>query len=171
MSKLNMAYCNKCEDLVEFNLKDELVAESYKGTKIEYPFKVARCKCCHSEVAASIDYNYEKSAARIRAYKKAQGIIDLDEINEIIDKYDAGKESLAVIAGFGKVTIKRYYEGVIPTINYSNRLKELLVDENEFKRSFEKNIDKLNDVSVRKIQKRLEDLNNNSGENNDKQRN
>ena len=55
MNKLNMAYCNECEDLVEFDFHDEVVTETYKGVKIQYDFRVARCKCCHSEVAASVD--------------------------------------------------------------------------------------------------------------------
>lgn len=159
MNQLNMAYCNECEDLVEYDFHDEVVAETYKRVKIEYNFRVARCKCCHSEVAASIDYNYEKSASRINAYKKAQDIITLDEISEIMEKYDIGKEPLAVVAGFGKVTIKRYFDGIVPATEYSVRLKELLNDENAFKDCFENNIDKLNEVSIKKIRQRLNDLN------------
>lgn len=34
------------------------------------------------------------------------GLITLKEISEILEKYDIGKEILADIAGFGKVTIK-----------------------------------------------------------------
>ena len=159
MNKLNMAYCNECEDLVEFDFHDEVVTETYKGVKIQYDFRVARCKCCHSEVAASVDYNYEKSASRINAYKKSQDIITLDEISEIMEKYNIGKEPLAVVAGFGKVTIKRYFDGIIPAIEYSSKLKELLNNENVFKDCLENNLDKLNEVSVRKIQQRLIDLN------------
>ncbi len=158
MNKLNMAYCNECEDLVNFDLHNEIVNETYKGVKIQYNFNVARCKYCHNEVSASIDYNYEKSAARISAYKKAKGIISLEEISEIMEKYNIGKEPLSVLAGFGKVTIKRYFEGIIPAPEYSERLKKLLNDEQSFSNAFKDNIDKLNEVSVKKIQKRFEDL-------------
>ncbi|WP_022766627.1 type II toxin-antitoxin system antitoxin SocA domain-containing protein [Butyrivibrio sp. XPD2006] len=158
MNKLNLAYCNECEDLVEFSIQDEVVNETYKGVRIRYEFPVARCKCCNSEVAASVDYNYEKSEARISAYKKSQGIIGLDEITEIMEKYNVGKEPLALVAGFGSVTIKRYFEGAIPATEYSDRLKELLDNEDSFEKLFELNCDKLNDVSIKKIKQRLVEI-------------
>lgn len=160
MNKLNMAYCSECEDLVEFEIHDETVNEIYKDVKIQYTFPVARCRQCNSEVAASIDYNYEKSEARIKAYKKSQGIIGLDEISEIMEKYNIGKEPLALVAGFGSVTIKRYFEGAIPAIEYSDRLKELLNDEGAFINFFQKNSNKLNAVSIKKIEQRLADIGN-----------
>ena len=153
-----MAYCNECEDLVTFDFYGEVVNENYKGVKIKYNFNVARCKYCHNEVTASIDYNYEKSSAKISAYKKAMGIISLEEISEIMEKYNIGKEPLATLAGFGKVTIKRYFEGIIPAPEYSERLKKILNDEKCFLNAFEENIDKLNEVSVKKIQKRFKEL-------------
>ena len=158
MNRLNVAYCSECADLVEFSLHAERIIEDYKGVKINYDFNVARCKYCHNEVAASLDYNYDKSLSRIKAFKKAKGIIDENGISEIMEKYNVGKEPLSIIAGFGKVTIKRYFEGVIPASEYSNKLKRLLNDEAFFAESFEANISKLNDTTIKKIRKRLEDL-------------
>lgn len=31
MNKINLAYCNECEDLVEFAEKEEVIEERYKG--------------------------------------------------------------------------------------------------------------------------------------------
>ena len=153
------AYCNKCEDAVEFNIISEFVVEEYKGVKIRYPFPVGHCICCGAEVATDIDYNSRKSEAKIRAYKKQKGIIDVSEISEIMRKYDVGKESLAEIAGFGKVTIKRYFDGFIPSKEYSDILYKILDDEKFFISLVDKNKDKLKEVTYRKIIARYDRLN------------
>ncbi len=154
MNTLKMSYCSQCEDLVEYDIKKELVREEYKGEKIQYYFNVARCKNCGQEVSAGNNYVYDKSEAKINAYKKKRGIIMLDEISEILDKYDVGKETLAEIAGFGKATVKRYYEGVIPAVAYSEMLYKLLNDEKAFYAAVKKNREKIKDVKYKRIQQR-----------------
>lgn len=104
------------------------------------------------------EYNTRRSKAKIKAYKQLKGIIDLDEISEILAKYDVGKEALADIAGFGKATIKRYYEGYIPARKYSDRLLEFLNHELSFINSVEKNKDKLKPVAYHKVTVRCERL-------------
>jgi len=151
MEKLKLAYCNECEDLVEYDVYDEIIDEEFKGEKISYKFRVGRCRCCNGEVATDIDYNSRKSKAKIEAYKREIGLIELSEISEILVKYDIGKESLADIAGFGKVTIKRYYDGFIPSREYSDILFKILNEEHFFIGLVEKNKDRLKDVAYRKI--------------------
>lgn len=158
MSDLKIAYCNECEDLVEYDILDEIVIEQYKGEEIRFKFKTGRCKCCGSEVATDIDYNSRKSEKKIQAYKKLKGIIDLKEISEILEKYNVGKEALAYIAGFGKVTIKRYYEGFIPAKEYSDVLINLLNDENFFMESVQKNQERLKELTYKKIIEQYERL-------------
>ena len=158
MSHLEFAYCNECEDLVEFKIFEEILAEEYKGEEVQFKFKVGRCKCCGCEVATDIDYNARKSVTKIEAYKKKKGIIELEKISEILEKYDIGKEVLADIAGFGKVTIKRYYDGVIPAKEYSDVLLRILEEENFFIDLLEKNKDKLKNVAYHKAISRYERL-------------
>lgn len=158
MNDIKLAYCNECEDLVEFYISDEEFEEDFKGTRINFRFEIGRCKCCHSEVATDIDYNSRKSMVKIEAYKKVSGIIDLKGIDEILEKYDIGKESLADIAGFGKVTIKRYYEGFIPSKAYSDILSRILVDEAYFINMVESKKEHLKDVTYRRITTRYKQL-------------
>ena len=154
MKNLKLAYCNACEDLVEYDEYDELIDEEFKGEKINYKFRVGRCKCCNCEVATDIDYNSRKSKVKIEAYKRKIGLIELIEISEILEKYDIGKETLADIAGFGKVTIKRYYDGFIPAREYSDILLKILHEEHFFMSLVEENKEKLKGVAYRKIMAR-----------------
>lgn len=158
MEKMKYAYCNECEDLVEYNIFDEMITAQYKGEDIKFRFKVGRCKFCGCEVATDIDYNSRKSEEKIEAYKKKKGIIGLCEISELLEKYNVGKESLAYIAGFGKVTIKRYYEGFIPAKEYSDILYKLLKDETYFWKSLQNNKEKLTEVAYSKIFERYKRL-------------
>lgn len=158
MKRQEFAYCNKCEELVDYDICEEIIKEQYRGEELEFKFSIGRCNCCRSEVATDIEYNFRKSEAKIRAYKKKIGIIDIDEISEILRKYNIGKETLSDIAGFGKVTIKRYYEGVIPAKEYSDILIKLLNDEVLFMDFVQKNRDKLKIVAYKKILERYERL-------------
>lgn len=158
MEPLTLAYCNECEDLVDFVICEELINDVYKGETVKYKFKVGRCKCCNSEVATDIDYNSRKSKTKIEAYKKKIGLISLDDISEIMNKYDIGKEALAEVAGFGKVTIKRYYEGFLPQKKYSEILYEMLNDESYFIKKLEENKGKLKEHTYKKAVKRYERL-------------
>lgn len=151
-------YCNECEDLVVYDITDETITEKFKGEEIQFKFKTGRCKCCGNEVATDIEYNYRKSEERLKAYKKKKGIIDTEEISEILSKYDIGKEALAAIAGFGTVTIKRYYEGYTPAKSYSDILVRILNDENYFIKLVHENKDKLKDVAYRRILTRYQKL-------------
>ena len=143
MNDKNLAYCSECEDLVEFTEKEEVIEETYKGESVKFIFKVGRCKECGHEVATDLDYNTRRSLEKIEAYKKLKGIILEQEIAEILEKYDVGKEALADIAGFGKATIKRYFEGYIPARQYSDTLHEFLNNEEEFYNKVEENKYKL----------------------------
>lgn len=158
MNNQKFAYCNECEDLVEFEVFEEMLAEEYKGEEVQFRFRIGRCKCCGCEVATDIDYNTRKSEAKIEAYKKKKGIISLEEISEILEKYDIGKEVLADIAGFGKVTIKRYYDGVIPAKEYSDVLLRILDDEIFYGDLLERNKDKLKNIAYQKAILRYERL-------------
>lgn len=158
MNDKKYSYCNDCEDLVEYDIYEEMITEQYKGEEIEFKFKIGRCKDCGSEVATDIQYNTRKSLQKIEAYKKIKGIINSQEISEILEKYNVGKESLAVVAGFGTVTIKRYYDGFIPAREYSDVLKKLLNDEKYFMESTKKNKQKLKGISYKKICERFKRL-------------
>jgi len=158
MKQQEFAYCNECEDLVNYEVYEEVVSEQYKGEVVEFKFNIGRCKCCGNEVATNIEYNSKRSEAKIKAYKKKRGIIDIEEISEILEKYDIGKEALADIAGFGKVTIKRYYEGFIPAKEYSDILIKILNDEELFMGLVQNSRAKLKEVTYKKISDRYERL-------------
>ena len=52
MKRLKYAYCNECEDLVEFDTIEKEITEIYKGEEICFRFEIGCCTSCGSEVAS-----------------------------------------------------------------------------------------------------------------------
>ncbi len=161
MEILKKSYCEKCNDIVDFNIVEQDFVEEYKGIAVRYSFPVGKCCHCGSNVAISRDYNYRRTEALISEYRILTNTITVEKIQEILDKYNVTKEGLADIAGFGKVTVKRYFDGFIPSKEYSDLLNSFLNDESEFYKYVEQNKYKLKNTAINKIvarKKELEDI-------------
>ena len=117
-------YCYECDKHVTITIKEEIIYTEIKGLKFSYDGKIAYCNECGNEVyiASISDENIEKAN---REYRNISGIIQTDEISELLAKYDIGQKPLAKLLNWGEVTISRYLQGLTPTKEYSNRLKEL----------------------------------------------
>ena len=53
-------------------------------------------------------------------------IISIQDIKNILTKYNIGKRNLSLLLGFGEINITRYLNGVVPTLPKSRFLKEIL---------------------------------------------
>jgi len=53
-------------------------------------------------------------------------IISIQDIKNILTKYNIGKRNLSLLLGFGEITITRYLNGAVPTLPKSRFLKEIL---------------------------------------------
>lgn len=158
MELLKKSYCERCNDIVDFDIVEQDFVEEYKGTIVRYSFPVGKCCHCGENVPICRNYNYIKAEALINEYKKLNDVITVERIQEILDKYNVSKEGLADIAGFGKVTVKRYFDGFIPSKDYSDLLSSFLDNENLFYEYVEKNREKLKSTAINKIIVRKEEL-------------
>jgi hypothetical protein len=73
------------------------------------------------------------------AYRQKNGIISLEKIREIPEKYNIGKRPLSLLLGWGEVTFSRYDEGYVPTKQYSDILQKIYDDPAYYKELLEKN--------------------------------
>lgn len=125
-------YCKNCNEYVPCTIRNKVHIEWYKGEKICLRYRTGICKHCDSEVATDSEYYIKKEQYKSEIDKRLKGIITLSQTNEILRKYNIGKEALSIVAGFGKVTVKRYYEGVMPCSANSEILMSFLNDESFF---------------------------------------
>lgn len=77
-------------------------------------------------------------------------IISIGEIQQILQDYRIGKKPLAKLLGWGETTIIRYIEGDIPTIEYSDKLKAILMDPSFYYNILLKNKENLTGVAFKK---------------------
>lgn len=117
-------FCEECRNDVNFCIDEVQMEGIIKGEKYSYLGKKAHCVDCGEEVyAAEVnDYNLK---ALYDAYRKKNGIVSLETILSIPEKYAIGKRPLSLLLGWGEQTFSRYCEGDLPTKQYSDILQKI----------------------------------------------
>jgi len=118
-----------------------------KGEKYPYLAKVARCIHCNEKLDV---YNDENLKLGYDAFREANNIISLEQIREIPEMYNIGKRVLSSLLGWGEHTFTRYYEGYLPTKEYSDKLKKLYNSPTEYRKILEEGRSDLAEVAYNK---------------------
>jgi len=116
--------CPTCDKYVDYSVKEVEINEEIKGTKVVVKGHEAYCTECNSElyVGEVEDNNIDLIDKK---YREIVGLIQIEEINEILQKYCIGKKPLSSLLGWGENTIIRYLDGNTPTKQYSDVLMNL----------------------------------------------
>ena len=123
----NYAFCEECRNDVEYTVAEVSLVGTIKGVEYHYMGREARCTACNARVYVPEinDYNLE---ALYDVYRKENGIVSLNIIRAIPKKYAIGKRPLSLLLGWGEQTYSRYYDGDMPTRQYSNVLAKVYED-------------------------------------------
>ena len=119
-----LAFCENCRDDVEYTTTEKPMTGTLRGKEYRYIGKEAKCNRCNSEiyVAEVMDFNLK---ALYDVYRKENGIIPLENILAIPQKYAVGKRPLSLLLGWGEQTFTRYCDGDMPTKQYSETLTKI----------------------------------------------
>lgn len=153
----NIGFCIECSRKVTYSVKSERVELNVRGTKFSYVELFAICEECGSEIYLP-EINDANVEAREEAYRKAARLITVNEINEILDKYNIGAGPLAKLIGFGEVTINRYLKGQLPSRDHSDKLLNLKYNRDLMKELLEKGRSKITSVAYEKCRERIDEL-------------
>lgn len=145
-----LGFCENCHDMVGYSIKEIKKQKNIKGKDIEYTGKVAFCNECGSEIFVS-EIRDNNLTMLDRAYREKEGLISIEEIEMILEKYDIGKRPLSLLLGWGEGTVTRYLDGDIPTKQYSDTLKRIFKDSNYFMELLNKNKDGITDLAYRRV--------------------
>lgn len=120
-------FCEYCRKDVLYGEKDTLLNSELKGEGYSYPGKIAICNECSNEVYVGDinDYNLHQL---YNEFRKQHNIISLENIMKIPEKYNIGKRPLSLLLGWGEQTFSRYYDGDMPTQQYSSILLKIYED-------------------------------------------
>jgi putative zinc finger/helix-turn-helix YgiT family protein len=122
-----IVFCPECRQDVRFSVREQLGSAELKGAVYEFMAKTAHCDECGMEVYVP-EIEDENLKALYDAYRQKHGIISLEDIREIPEKYNIGKRPLSLLLGWGEQTFSRYYEGDMPAKQYSEKLTQILSD-------------------------------------------
>lgn len=137
-----IAFCPECRQDVKYSIKENKESAELKGEVYEFTSYTAYCEKCGGEV-----YVAELEDANLQAlydeYRQKNDIIPLSDIRAIPEKYNIGKRPLSLLLGWGEQTFSRYYDGDMPSKQYSEILKQIYNDPSYYLSLLEKNKDNL----------------------------
>jgi len=117
-------FCEECRKDVKYTVQSVPMAGTIKNKEYHYIGKEAHCTAC-----GSLIFVPEISDSNLRSlydvYRTQNGIISLDMIRAIPEKYRIGRRPLSLLLGWGEQTFSRYYDGDIPTKQYSDILTRI----------------------------------------------
>ena len=126
MSK-KLAFCEECCNDVEYTVTEIPMVGTIKGIEYHYTGKEARCIRCNTRIYVP-EINDFNLKALYEVYRKENGIVSLDVILAIPEKYAIGKRPLSLLLGWGEQTFSRYCDGDMPTKQYSEILTRIYED-------------------------------------------
>lgn len=154
-----LAYCKKCGKEQPYRINCVPMAGKLKEEVYTYTGQEARCRICGERVQAM-----EIDEANLRTlydlYRQQKGIISLEHVRALPKRYAIGKRPLSKLLGWGELTFTRYYEGYMPSWQYSEVLKRLYEEPSFYKALLERNREALGsersyEKSLRAVEKLL----------------
>lgn len=120
-------FCPMCREDVKFTVVKNNETAILKGEAYGFVSQKAYCEKCASEVyVAKLEDDNLKALYDV--YRQKNDIVSLEEIRAIPKKYGIGKRPLSLLLGWGEQTFSRYYDGDMPTKQYSEILKKIYSD-------------------------------------------
>lgn len=123
----NFVFCEECHNDVDYTVTEELMVGKIKGVEYHYTGKEAKCACCGTRIYVP-EINDFNLRTLYDVYRKENGIVSLDIILAIPEKYSIGKRPLSLLLGWGEQTFSRYCDGDMPTKQYSEILTRIYED-------------------------------------------
>lgn len=117
-------FCEYCRKDVEYTEKEEHLSAELKGETYLYYGKVATCDECLDEIYVG-DINDYNLVQLYKEFRNQHNIISLENILEIPRKYNIGKRPLSLLLGWGEQTFTRFYDGDMPSKQYSAILDKI----------------------------------------------
>ncbi len=120
-------FCEECRNDVTFAINERKMEGTIKGEKYFYIGKEAHCVECGSKIYVT-EVNDFNLKVLYDAYREKNDIVSLEVILAIPEKYEIGKRPLSLLLGWGEQTFSRYFNGDMPTKQYSEILRKLYDD-------------------------------------------
>jgi uncharacterized phage-associated protein len=151
--------CPNCDKYVDYTINNVEIKEDIRGIEVVVEGAEACCNECGIEIY--VGEVEDKNIDLIdKKYRELVGIVQIEEISEILRKYCIGKKPLSLLLEWGENTIIRYLEGGTPTKQYSVVLSDLFNNPLMMKELLNKNKDKgiISKISYVKSMKAVDEI-------------
>ena len=149
MKKDVKKYCEHCHKEVKYKIGIEEVKYTIANSSVTIKCEVPRCIECGEEL--NDNDLFEKNAKLAKEeYMNKYNILTVDEIKNILNKYDIGATVLSKVLEWGDITITRYIKGKLPSKNYSDKLREINKNPQILMDALEKHKDEISELAYSK---------------------
>lgn len=151
-------YCEHCHKEVISIIEKEDVKYTIANSQVIIKCDVIRCSECKEELNDNNLFEMNSKLARDR-YIEEFNILSIQDIKDILNKYDIGATILSKVLEWGEITITRYLNGKLPSKVYSDRLREINNKPELLLSLLEKNKDQISDLAYNKCKNKINKLN------------
>jgi len=152
---MDTRFCENCGEKTEYIVSSRQSSKTVRGINFSYSEEHADCSICGDPVY--VPEIHDANIDRIEdAYRKAVGLISVEEVRNIMEKYDIGANPLSKVLGFGEVTIARYLAGQTPSKTNSDKLLQISASAAKMEEYLLNAQDVISDVAFRKCKDAVE---------------
>ncbi len=151
--------CWKCREVVPYSVIHRKRVRTIGGKDYEYQERIGRCDICGEEITVP-GLMDENERVLDNLYRADNDLITVDEINEILEKYNIEKRPLSHVLGMGEHTISRYVEGALPSKKYSDFLKRVLKYHSLMREKLEMNRESITETAYKKTDEAISAIEN-----------
>lgn len=157
MARVRKNFCVECRSEEGFILREKDYVKYIKDRSYNFTIYEAVCEKCGEpmNIPGLMDRNTEEID---RQYRLKEGIVSIDDINNLMSLYKLGKAPLSLALGFGEITITRYLLGQVPSKEYSNIIKKALESPKYMIEMLDENLDKIGEAAYKKAKKAAKEL-------------
>lgn len=150
-------FCIECRKETEFFWRKKIITKTIKDKEYQFKITTAICSECGKEMSPHglIDQNIQEIDEQ---YREAEGLVSIADINNLMNIYDIGKAPLSYMLGFGEITITRYLLGQVPSKEYSDIIRKVLISPAYMKKLLQKNKDKITNTAYERTLKSVNNM-------------
>lgn len=150
-------FCVHCREVRPYSVVRKSVKERIRDKDYSFVITTYVCDCCHHEMG--VPGVFELNSREIdEQYRKAESIVPIEDIRDLMTIFNIGKTPLSLALGFGEITITRYLDGQVPSKEYSDVIRRALSYPSFMKEMLVRNREKIAEPAFRKAMKAAEGL-------------
>lgn len=150
-------FCVYCREVRPYSVVRKNIRERIRDKDCSFVITTYLCGCCGHEM--SVPGVFDLNSREIdEQYRKAESIVSIEDIKDLMKICNIGKTPLSLALGFGEITITRYLEGQVPSKEYSDVIRRALCSPSFMKEMLLKNRGKIADSAFTKAMKAAENL-------------